>query len=145
MSLFRRNIILLFTFVFLFLSTGVSYYQSFCNEGCDTKLALFGGINECCDEEEEKEESCHDDHGHEEAEDECCGVEKVSIAMDVDMETNDLLSFQFQTFELEIQPAYVSECPLCESTVLTSESRRGPPLPVKSGRVLLLEKNTFLI
>jgi hypothetical protein len=108
-------------------------------------LSLFKGIDKCCADEKENEDSCHGDNDeHEESEDDCCGVEQVSIAMDIDMESNQVFAFNFVSPELDIQPLYFFKLSFDE-VQLINEPLRGPPLPVKSGRVLLLEKNTFLI
>lgn len=145
MNSFKKYIVLSFTFVFLFLTTGFSYYQSFCNDGCVTELSLFESIDSCCEDSSKNEDSCHNDQEHEDSEDDCCGVEQISVAMDIDMESNQVFAFNFECHELVIEPLYNYNSSLDEASLLIDEPLRGPPLPVKSGRVLLLEKNTFLI
>ena len=145
MSVLKRYIVLGFTFVFLFLSTGFSFYQSFCNQGCDTKVAVFGGITECCDDESEQADSCHEEQEHTSSEDDCCGVEQISMELDFDMENTKVLAFNFNKAVVSIRQTYVYQQNLTETSLLNLDTPRGPPLPVKAGRVLLLEKNAFLI
>lgn len=142
MEFLKRTISFVLAVVMLLLSTSFTYYKSFCEEGCSTEISLVKDSHDCCSEDVSQEDTCHEE---ELKEDDCCGVDPITIKYDgkYDSFKEDDISFEQivsieESFFIEFNFDVLSQ-------EKTSISYRGPPDIWDSGRDVLLKKSVLVI